>query len=66
MELLQWDQNQIIAYQNSKEVQTCFNVSKQKDEQILLLVYCPSISSNFVCSEFRVKKKEQTKKQQKK
>lgn len=41
---------------NSKEVQTCFDLSKQK-YKALLLVYCPSISSNFVCSELRVKKK---------
>lgn len=40
---------------NSKEVQTYFDLSKQKDERILLLVYCPNISSTFVCSELRVK-----------
>ena len=42
---------------NSKQVQTCFD---QKDERILLLVHCPSISSNFVCSELRVKQKKES------
>lgn len=42
---------------NFKEIQTCFDISEQKDGCIQLLVYCSSISSNFDCSELRVKKR---------
>lgn len=59
--VLQWDQNLGIAYQIS-QVQTCFDISKQKDGYILLLVFCSSISSNFDCSELSVKKKKEEKK----
>lgn len=47
---------------NFKEVQTYFNISQQKDGCIQLLVYCSNISSDFDCSELRVKKKQRRKK----
>lgn len=48
---------------NLKDIQTSFDISKQKDGYVQLLVYWSSISSNCDCSELRVKKIRRNKKE---